>query len=219
MDSFENDKVLLKILDELQNEHDCHTAILYGSRARGDATDTSDYDVLGLRGKEPNIMVAKPIDGYFADAFVYSDAYVDAHTTEFLRVRGGKVLFQRGHQGTKLISKVEALYRKGPEPLRPDEIQQRKTWIDKTFARMLRGDIEAQYRRHWLLFNLLEDYFALRGLWYRGSKESFRYLADKDPKAHLLFENALSGKAKDSDIRKLCDFVRDTQPRALENSP
>ena len=210
MESFDNDKVLLKILDELQNKHDCHTAILYGSRARGDWTEISDYDIIALRDKEPNLSVAKPIDGFFADAYVYSDAYAESHVSEFLRLRGGKVLFQRGHQGTKLISQVEALYRKGPTLLRADEVEQRKTWIDKTYMRLLRGDTEANYRRHWLLFALLEDYFALRGLWYRGPKESFRQLAESDPRALLLFENALSPKAKDSDIRKLCELVRDS---------
>jgi uncharacterized protein len=211
MDSWDNDKTLLKILDELQNVHDCHTAILYGSRARGDANETSDYDIFALREKDSNITVAKLVDGLYCDAFVYGDAYVEAHTAEFLRLRGGKVLFQRGHLGTKLISKVEALYRKGPAPLRPDEIQQRKTWIDKTFGRMLRGDLEAHYRRHWLLFDLLENYFHLRGLWYRGPKESFRYLAEHDPKALGLFEDAMDPKARDSEIRKLCELVKDTR--------
>jgi len=211
MENFDTDKILLKILDELQNEHDCHTAILYGSRTRGDANHQSDYDLVGLRDKEPNIAVAKPVEGYFADAFVYSDAYVEKHLPDFLRLRGGRVLFQRGNQGTKLLSQVEALYRKGPTPLREDEILQKRTWIDKSFQRVLRGDVEAQYRRHCLLFNLLEDYFALRGIWYRGPTESFRYLSEFDSRALRYFEAALAPGAKESDIKKLCELVKSTK--------
>lgn len=212
MDNFDSDKVLLKILDELQNDHDCHTVILYGSRTRGDADHQSDYDLVALRDKEPNLSVAKVIDGLFIDAWVYADSYVDKHLVEFLRLRGGRVLFQRGNQGTKLLSQAEALYRKGPMPLRADEIQQRKTWIDKSFQRVLRGDVEGLYRRHWLLFNLLEDYFALRGLWYRGPKESFRYLEEFDARALRYFEAALAPNAKEADVKKLCELVKSTSP-------
>lgn len=50
--SLENDAVLQFIVDELISLHHCHTIILYGSRARGDFTVTSDYDVAGIREKE-----------------------------------------------------------------------------------------------------------------------------------------------------------------------
>jgi predicted nucleotidyltransferase len=209
-ETFESDRVLVKILDELQNDYDCHSAILYGSRARGDANETSDYDIIGLRDKGPNVMVAKQIEGKFSDAFVYEDTYPEKHLQEFLRVRGAKVLFQRGNHATKLISQVEALYRKGPVILRDDELQQRRTWIEKTYQRVLRTDIEGLYRRHMLVFNLLEDYFALRGLWYRGPKESFRYLKDNDPKAYELFENAMAQAGDLKNLKRLCEHVART---------
>ena len=208
MESFENDRVLVKILDELQNDYGCHSAILYGSRARGDANEASDYDIVGLRESEPNVMVAKAVEGKFSDAFVYADAYPEKHLNEFLRLRGGKVLFQRGNRATKLISQVEAVYRKGPVLLKEDEILQKRSWIEKTYQRILRSDVEGLYRRHMLLFNLLEDYFALRGLWYRGPKESFRYFKDNDPKAYELFETAMGQGGNLKDLKLLCDHVK-----------
>ncbi|BAZ21637.1 hypothetical protein NIES4073_25150 [Kalymmatonema gypsitolerans NIES-4073] len=42
--------------------------------------------------------------------------------------------------------------------------------------RISQRDIEADYRRVWLLYTLLEDYFALRQKWYLGSKESWNWL-------------------------------------------
>ena len=42
-------QILEAITQELCDQHGCHTVILYGSRARGDATEASDYDILGIR--------------------------------------------------------------------------------------------------------------------------------------------------------------------------
>ena len=42
------DTSILEIASDLKEKHHCHTVILYGSRARGDYTDTSDYDIAGF---------------------------------------------------------------------------------------------------------------------------------------------------------------------------
>lgn len=57
--SLENDAVLQFIVDELISLHHCHTIILYGSRARGDFTVTSDYDVAGIREKGDKQRIAR----------------------------------------------------------------------------------------------------------------------------------------------------------------
>jgi predicted nucleotidyltransferase len=44
----------------MQALYGCHTVILYGSRARGDATAESDYDVLGVRDSGEAIRDARP---------------------------------------------------------------------------------------------------------------------------------------------------------------
>jgi uncharacterized protein len=44
----EKDLVLKMIVNELITQKNCHTIILYGSRARGAYTSTSDYDVAGI---------------------------------------------------------------------------------------------------------------------------------------------------------------------------
>ncbi len=48
---FKNDPVVNAIIDELTKIYHCHTIVLYGSRARGDFTETSDYDIAGITDK------------------------------------------------------------------------------------------------------------------------------------------------------------------------
>ncbi len=53
------------------------------------------------------------------------------------------------------------------------KIELRRSWSYKMLERVHQDDIEANYRRAWLLFPLLEDYFAIRQKWYLGSKASW----------------------------------------------
>lgn len=43
------DPFLNQAVSELVKKEKCHTVLLYGSRARADATETSDYDLMGVR--------------------------------------------------------------------------------------------------------------------------------------------------------------------------
>lgn len=45
----ESDPVLAAIVDELYNTQNCHTLILYGSRAKNTHTANSDYDIVAIR--------------------------------------------------------------------------------------------------------------------------------------------------------------------------
>ena len=56
---------------------------------------------------------------------------------------------------------------------------------------------------------LLEDYFALRGQWYRGPKEAFATLRADDPRAFALFESALARAAPLEALAALVAYVGD----------
>lgn len=74
-----NDIVLQSIITELTSLHDCHTIILYGSRARGDFTSTSDYDVAGITksGEKKRIARFDETHKVYHDIFIYPESALD----------------------------------------------------------------------------------------------------------------------------------------------
>jgi hypothetical protein len=192
---------------ELTTEHGCHTVLLYGSHARGDATPASDYDLLGLREVPGQLRIAHTRLGVYLDAFVHGPELLDGPFEPLLKLRGARVLVQREGLGDRLLALVEARFQEGPTPWPPDERAAVRAWVDKTLDRIARGDVEGHYRRVMLLHNLLEDYFHARGQWYLGSKAALAWLAAHDPATCQAFEVALAPGADLADVTSLARRV------------
>ncbi|MBI3554870.1 MAG: nucleotidyltransferase domain-containing protein [Deltaproteobacteria bacterium] len=216
------------IVEELRAAYVCHTVILYGSRARGKQDAGSDYDVAGIRESgEPGVLHdARQFNGIFLDAFIYRESSLVTLTPDMIRLRAGVVLVEKGDFGKRLIARANELFKAGPEPLPATELNSLRTWIGKMLGRISRGgpeDVEANFRRTWLLHDLLELYFKLRGTWYLGPRESFAWLRANDPASYKAFENALVPEASRGAVRILADRVlgqgRFTSSRAaIDNS-
>ena len=73
--------------------------------------------------------------------------------------------------------------------------------------RIQERDMEADFRRVWLLTALLEDYFQLRGRWYEGPKLAFKWLRENDPKVHRLFGRALKQPTNRAALKALVEGV------------
>ncbi|MGI4794561.1 MAG: nucleotidyltransferase domain-containing protein [Janthinobacterium lividum] len=174
------EQLIADLPHHLADELGFHTAILYGSHARGDWDAASDIDVMAFRdGADPTHAAGRWRD-VFLDLFVYpSDAEA---TPDWLRIHGGRVLFQRNGGGDRVLSSVAALYEAGPSLLDAVAAQTRCLWLEKMLARAAKGDVEGNFRRHWLLSALLEDYCALRGRWYLGPKQALLALARECPR-------------------------------------
>jgi uncharacterized protein len=202
------DPVLKIISNELRSKHGCHTAILYGSRARGDATQTSDYDVIGFRKAGPAIRDARKLEGRYLDAFIYPESKVFTKFEELAHVRGGVILFEENNIGSQLLERLRGLNDNAPELLNEDEYQARYVWAQKMIDRARMGDAEGNFRRAWLLTALLEDYFLMTGQRYLGPKMSLRWLRDNQIILFNLFEKALRPSHDLADLEALVEFVQ-----------
>lgn len=215
MDQDGIDAIALAIADG----HGCHTVVLYGSRARGDADDGSDVDLLCIRDGGPALRDSRFIGGVYFDAFIYPRDALATPDVSLLRILGGQVMREHDGEGTALLGRVRALFDKGPDPLPSDERTARVVWARKMLDRIRSNDgVEADYRRLSLVVQALEDYFALRGLWFRGPKIAFPWLLTHDDAAHHAFEVAMGSPAGDDALVRLVDAVYGPLPATEEGS-
>jgi predicted nucleotidyltransferase len=204
------DPILAALCEDLVARHGCHTAILYGSHARGDARDDSDYDIAGFGPGASAIRDARTLQGRYVDVFVYPEAMLAQPDSAMLKLREGVILFQREDAGTTLLRELDRVFKAGPPPLPPDEAQARRVWAWKMLDRAGRGeegDVEGDYRRVWLLTALLEDYFTLRDRWFLGPKEAMRWLDREDRQSAAAFRAALRPQGTIGEIEALVERV------------
>jgi len=191
----------------LREQHQCHTAIVYGSRARGDAGPASDYDVAGFADRTTVERITGGWRSGYLDLFVYPESKLTSPAADMLHLRGGKVLFQKERAGDEFLAALDALYAAGPDALPESELTARRHWAWKMLDRARLADAEGNYRRAWLLTALLEDYFHLRTLWYEGSKRSLAFLASSEPHVYAKFEAALRPGAGLDQVAELVEIV------------
>jgi len=205
------DPHLDRFVNILEHDHHCHTVILYGSRAIGLQSATSDYDLLGIRRDGEDTRDARLVDGFFLDAFIKSEKTVAEGALSFLHVRDGIVLRDPYGIGARLLSDVAIALESPPPEVSLAEIEARRTWCYKTLERIRHAaatDVEAHYRRHWLLVDLLEFYFVLRRRHYLGPKESFRWLGENDAVVFRAFAAALAPGASVEDVERVVGVVQ-----------
>ncbi|WP_437623985.1 nucleotidyltransferase domain-containing protein [Sorangium sp. So ce1151] len=212
MEYREIERIALTIMDA----HGCHTTILYGSHARGDATSHSDLDLVCIREDGPAVRDARVVDGVYIDAFIYPEARLKTLEPSLLRLLGGTVIRERGGFGAALMAQLRELHDRGPAPLPDDERRALTIWSQKMLDRF-RGQrgVDADYRRSFLVVQALEDYFVLRNTWFPGSKEAFAWLREHDGSTYALFERAACPGAGDDAFSDLVQAVY----RSREPSP
>lgn len=201
------DEYLKKAVDELVKKYKCHTIILYGSRARGDATQKSDYDIMGVCKTGKKLRIAKLFNGSYLDVFIFPEKDLKIVDENFLYMKEAKVIYEEGSFGKQFVKKIKLALKKKYIPLPADEIEARRVWLHKMLERTFAGDIEGLYRRSWLQEALLQDYFNIRKLRYWGSKESFVWLKENDKKTYLLFKKSLENPTNFKFLKKLVEKV------------
>ena len=199
--------ILEQIVNELIEKFKCHTVLLYGSHARGDATSKSDYDVMGVRKSGPQFRLAEKRNGIYLDLVIFTEEDLKRVGENHLYLKGAKVLFQKQKFGDRFLRKLEVALRKPYKAQSPDEIHPRGVFAHKMFERVEEGDVEGNYRRSWLQEALLIEYFELRKKRYWGSKESFAWLKENDRRTYNLFDKSLESPKDLKALRRLVERV------------
>ena len=175
------------IVETLKTKFKCHTALLYGSRARGLAGPVSDYDVVGIRKSGAKTRIAKKQNDAYWDLFVYPEKDLKKLVAEHLSWRDAKVLFQKGKYGDQLVRRIQKLVKK---PFNPDpqyEIDVTVAWAEKQLDRIAVGDVQGLFRRAELQNAAIEHYFQIRRKRFWGPKAGLQWLEKNDPAVFKLF--------------------------------
>lgn len=204
-----------ELINELVSEEKCHTIILYGSFARGDHNSNSDIDVIGICQEGEFHRIVRTFHGFALDVFIYSEENLPS-ADKLIQISNGVVLLEKDSVGTDLIRSVNAILNEPPPIPKTWELQTDLVWIEKMLARASVGDVEGDFRRHWLLISLLEYWFSWHRMHYLGSKQSLKYLELMQPQIFGLFKAALKPTASVSDIRLLAETVQSAGKKMLE---
>lgn len=190
----------------LIDKYNCHSIILYGSYANGDYTDESDVDVVCFCDEVENQNDTTFLQHRQLDAWIYNTEKMK-DVEEFLHTRDGEILLDRSGFCEGFLEKITEVYNNGPKLLSDTEKEFLKSWLQKMLNRSQKGDVEGNFRFHWMLTDSLEIYFKIKGLWYLGSKKSIKWLYDNDRDMYLLYEGAFRKHSTQSDIEKLINRI------------
>lgn len=184
----------------------CHSIILYGSFANGDYTEESDMDLVCFcdnpeQENDTTLILNKQLD-----AWIYKTEIMN-EVTQFLHVRGGKILLDEKNICTNFLNEIDMQFIKGPERLTLQKENFLKDWLDKMLKRAKKGGAVGNFRYHWLLVDSLEIYFNIKGFWYLGPNKSLKWLYENNKEAYYVFSNALKINANIIEVERLIDYI------------
>ncbi|MGY0216576.1 nucleotidyltransferase domain-containing protein [Endozoicomonadaceae bacterium StTr2] len=203
------DSITEQAVEEVVARYHPHTVIVYGSRARGEATASSDIDILCFVDSPEVTKDARLFNGVFLDAWIYSTDAMKPDEPEFLRLGDGVCVRDIRGAGQPFLDAIQHRISRGPERLTDEDKQHTREWVMKMMARTGQDDIEAYYRNSWLQIELLPIYFQLRDLWYFGPKKGFAWLKNNDPDGYQLFESTYANPRSKHDLDRLVRYVTD----------
>lgn len=193
--------------DYLIKKYNPHTLILYGSRARGDFSVTSDIDIACFCDEIPATKEALLFHEVYLDAWIYPLSYMSSVSDDALRFSESLLVLDKHGYGARYLAAVQERLKLGPEKLSQSDREHLIHWINKMLGRVRYDDPGGNYRKAWLQFELLETYFKLRGLWFLGDKKSFAYLKENDKEGYQLFVASYGDLQNYDNLKRLAAYV------------
>jgi hypothetical protein len=183
--------------------------LLYGSRARGEETVESDWDLLVLTDRLCSSDLRRRVGGVDLDIDVRP---TDAVEEGMVYLLPGRVLHDPFGDLERLLSLLVVRAARGPDPLAEAETARWHAWVERMLRRISAGLEEdrplAAYQMSWLHQELLLLYFTLRRRWTMGPKAALRWLRENEPAlydAYAAFAEATVGEARVAALRRIAE--------------
>ena len=199
--------------------HDCYAAILAGSILRGEATPTSDLDLVVLT-RDPKAPYRESYfyDSWPVEAFVHSQASVEDYILQEIAqctatlanmIAEGELLRDDKGLGRSTQVWVVAMLAQGPEPLTEEEITHMRYQITDHLDD-LRGsqrDDESFLIAAQLAERTVQLFLGRNSCWAGQGKWAMRALERCDANTAQKLSQALLIAQKHGDYRPLVDFA------------
>jgi uncharacterized protein len=200
---------------EVCRRHGAHTVLLYGSRARGAAVESSDVDLIAIRASGGTVRDVEPWRGFSIDLFVYDEAGVSAVVVSHApNWRDARPLVQRDGWGDRVVGQVKATLA-GPRPaMAAGDLAALWAWGEKMRGRIRHADPTlAAFHRAVLIVESPQSWAEVRGRWFFGPKATIAALPGEDPSMHAAFAGAVRPNASLDAFDCLLDAVFDPRLR------
>ncbi len=200
------DKITELAVKEVVKKYNPHTVIVYGSRAKGDATDESDVDIACFLDSPTVSEDFRDMNGIFLDAWIHPTESMK-NPNNFVKMGEAFCALDKFGLGSQLLQQINIKIKDGPIPLTEKEKFNIIELRFKILKRSGKGDIEGNHRRSWLQHDLLGTYFILRDKWFLGAKSSLSWLKVNDDIAFELFESAYQFPDDYEALKKLTHYT------------
>jgi len=181
-----------RLIEYLEHTYSPRAVLVYGSYARGDNDEYSDFDCMLIADEKIIPHDDSVVDGVRLDCFIFTpDETADGELDAFLTAYDAEIVRDDG-----TAANLKARVRSYVDGYAADEDEKRlvKGWIAKTVERMKKDDEEGAYRGILLLSESLSDYCLLRDIFYFGSKQTISRLKNEDAEGYRLFRAAVTGR-------------------------
>ncbi|MFN8672854.1 MAG: nucleotidyltransferase domain-containing protein [Candidatus Sericytochromatia bacterium] len=192
------------LVKELKEKHNCHTIILYGSYFDNSYNKNSDIDIICVIDKGESYTDARLIDNIFLDGWIYTEKDLE-NIEDWYHLKDSKLLLDEKGFGKLFLAKIKEISDTVEIDLK--KLEHEFTWSLKMLKRIQLEDEEGLYRKFWLLKDLLEYYFMVRGIRFKGSKKSFIYLKNNDLEIYDLFSFVYKNTCDYNKIERLIKKV------------